>query len=107
MHILLLYTSFPLLYAAKKYMIQKLVEMCRHNLQEGINLSNACSLLEQSLIVCEGELTSKYLNVIAKHSDKFLSETELLSASRKTIEIILGSNEPRSRESLVYEFCLR
>src|SRR6218665_1941242 len=94
----------PLMYAAKKYMIPKLVELCLHNLEGIINESNACYLLEQSLVFCEEQLAAKCLNIIARHSDKFLSESELLSASRQAIEMILGL---RSRESLVYEFCLK
>jgi len=88
-------------------MIPKLVELCRRNLAEIINKSNAFYILEQSVIFCDEELASKCLNIIARHSEKFLSESELLSASREAMEVILGSNELRSRESLVYEFCLR
>jgi len=88
-------------------MIPKLAELCHHNLEKIINESNACYMLEQSVVFCDEELASKCVNIIAIHSDKFLSESELLSASRKAMEVILASNELRSRESLVYEFCLR
>src|SRR6218665_1365663 len=95
------------MYAAKKYMIPKLVEICRSNLEGIINESNACYLLEQSLVFCEEQLAAKFVNVIAELSDKLLLEKKLLSASRQAVETVLVSNELRSRESLVYEFCLQ
>jgi len=96
-----------LIYAAKKYMVPKLVEECRRCLMESLDVNNAIHLLDQSLHVDEQELQSECLRLISANATAVLTGTEIFSASRLALEAILEANTLPVRELIIYETAVK
>ena len=92
-----------LMYAAKKYMLPKLVGECRSCLLKSLDVNNVINLLELSLNLDDQQLQSECLKPISANAKAVLTEDEILSASRQALETILEIDTLPVRELIVYE----
>src|SRR6218665_1783979 len=99
-------TAAPLMYAANKYMLPKLVREWEKCLSEGLNVSNVIQVLEQTSLFIDNELMSKCLQLIDNNAKVVLTESEILSASKQTMETILNMDKLSVKEIVVYETCV-
>jgi len=99
-------TAASLMYAANKYMLQKLVKECGKCLSEGLNVDNVIQVLEQTSLFDDNELKSKCLQLIDSNAKVVLTESEILSASPQTMETILNMDKLSVKEIVLYDTCL-
>src|SRR6218665_2270288 len=99
-------TASSLLYAAKKYMVSKLVRECQNYLSGSLNVNNVIEFLEQSLLFHDDELKSKCLKLFAWNTETVLRGTEIMTASRQSMETILEMDDIPVREIVLYKTCL-
>src|SRR6218665_888020 len=99
-------TASSLLYAAKKYMVSKLVRDCQNYLSGSLNLQNVMEFLEQSLLVHDDELKSKCLKLLAGNAEAVLTGEEIMTASAQSMETILEMDNIPVREIVLYKTCL-
>ena len=78
-----------LLYVAKQYDIPDLVGRCKTYLQVNIDSSNACSLLDQTLIFEEKDLKLKCLRVISENTGNVLKSKAFLELSKNGLTAVL------------------
>ena len=95
-------TILPTLYAAKKYIMPHLAQLCVEYLKKNVDASNACLLLSHSRLFEEPELMQRCLNVIDSHArDAFQSES-FTSIDYQTLELILVRDNLRAEETVVF-----
>jgi len=92
-----------LMYAAKKYLLPKVVKECQKCFSENFNTDNVIHFLEESLLMGQSELTNDCFNLISLNSKAVLTGAEILSASREILELILLSDALPVNESVIYE----
>lgn len=92
--------------AADKYMLPKLVRECGTCVLEGLNKNNVIRILEQSLVLGDKGLTTECLKLIVLNSKSVLTGTEIMSASRQTMEAILEMDTLPSSESELFAICI-
>src|SRR5688572_19645866 len=96
-------SALYLMYAAKKYMLSKLVSECRRCLLDNLDENNVIHFLEQSFHFDHHLLQSDCLNLISLNAEAVLYGEEILSASRQAMETILEADTIRVGESVIYE----
>src|SRR6218665_3068191 len=99
-------TAAPLMYAANKYMLLKLVRDCGKCLSKGLCVDNVIHVLEQSSLFGDNELKSKCLQLITQNAKAVLTGSEILSASPQTMETILSIDKLSVKETIIYETCV-
>src|SRR6218665_805778 len=99
-------TAASLLYAAKKYMVSKLVRECQNYLSGSLSVNNVIEFLEQSLLFHDDELKSKCLKLLAWNAEAVLRGTKIMAASTQSVETILDMDNIPVREIVLYETCL-
>src|SRR6218665_939835 len=99
-------TAPSLVYAARKYMLPKLVRACCLHLSENLNVNNVIEVLEASVIIDDTELERKCLQLIVQEPRTVLTGTEILTASRLTMKIILQMDSITIEETVIYETCI-
>ena len=92
-----------LMYAAKKYMLPKVVKECQKCFSENFNTDNVIHFLEESLLMGQSELTNDCFNLISLNSKAVLTGAEIMSASRMILELILLSDALPVNELVIYE----
>ena len=101
-------TAFPLMYAAKKYLLTGLVKKCRTVLEKELSVDTVCTMLEQSLSFQEDELKKKSLTFISKCAPRVLNTEEFLCLSYDALEEIVGLDALAvTSERQVYENCVK
>jgi len=91
------------MYAAKKYMLPKLVRECGKCLSDGLNVDNVIHVLEHSLHLDDQQLQRNCLKLISANAKALLTGAEVLSASRQVLEAILEAEAIPVSESVIYE----
>jgi len=100
--------AFPLMYAAKKYLLAGLVRRCRKTLLNLLGVDNVCTVLEQSMSLDENELKAKCLEFIDSHAIRVFSREEFLHLSGDALkEIICRDTLAHTNERQVYEKCVK
>ena len=77
------------LHASKKYLLPGLTTKCTEFLSERTDPSNACTILDQSLLFNEPELAKKCLTIIKVHSKEAFSAESMVKISHSTLIKIL------------------
>nr|CAD7408547.1 unnamed protein product [Timema cristinae] len=85
-------SSCELLYAAKKYMCDGLVEECRKNISYLLDSNNVCSVFETMIDLDEQELMYYCLNVIRQKTSEVIKHPSFLNLRKETLEILLGED---------------
>ena len=83
-------TALPTLYAAKKYMMPHLAEICVEHLQEEVEPSNVCLLLSHSHLFDETELMQHCWDVIDTRTKEVFQSDDFTDVDHKTLQEMLG-----------------
>src|SRR6218665_4211257 len=94
--------ALEIMYAAKKYMLPLLVQLCSDCLQRDLTAANVCHILNQSLLFDESALKEKCLDFIVNNSSDVLQPENLQYASHQAVEAILKMDSLDEDETLVY-----
>lgn len=79
----------PTLYAAKKYMVPKLADMCVQFLEDSLSPDNVGVIYEQSLFYDEKDLVKKCSCFIETRTEDIFKSSGILEVSRSTLSKIL------------------
>ena len=77
------------LYAAKKYDVQPLVDRCRLFLKEGLDVENVCEILEQAVTFSEEILVDECIAFSKKNAAKVFNTDGLLGVSQPVLRIVV------------------
>ena len=100
-------TALPTLYAAKKYIIPHLVQLCVEYLETIVDASNACLLLSHNRILEETELMQRCLCVIDTRTEKALQADSVSEIDHQTLKQILVRDSLGAKETLVLAAAVR
>ncbi|KAL3858858.1 hypothetical protein ACJMK2_009107 [Sinanodonta woodiana] len=92
-----------LLYAAKKYAVESLVNKCVSWLKEGISVDNVCSILHQAQAFDQQDLRSKCLEFIMNNGSSVLKHPSFRNLSSECVEMVISQDELCAEEDEVYE----
>ncbi|KAL3858829.1 hypothetical protein ACJMK2_009081 [Sinanodonta woodiana] len=92
-----------LLYAAKKYAVESLVNKCVSWLKEGISVDNVCSILQQAHTFDQKDLRSKCLEFILNNGSLVLKHSSFRNLSSACVEMVVSQDELCAEEDEVYE----
>src|SRR6218665_922192 len=98
--------ALQLLYAAKKFMLPNLVQVCSDCLQRDLTAANVCHILNQSLLFDESALKEKCLDLIGNNSSEVLQPENLQNASYQTMGAILKLDSLAEDETVIYRACI-
>lgn len=95
-----------LLYLAKKYDIQTLLEKCKTYLKNNIDVNNVCTILDQAIAFDEKELSEKCMEVVSHDTLEVFKSEDFLSLSKKGLKTLLKLDRMSiSGEEDVYAAC--
>ena len=92
-----------LLHAAKKYQLSALVKRCVTFLDNELQPSNACSILNHCQFFGENELGKKCLEKIEQNTEDALASDEFLTISMETLGVLLDSNQLAMKEVDIFK----
>ncbi|XP_052782999.1 BTB/POZ domain-containing protein 6-like, partial [Mya arenaria] len=97
------------MYAAKKYDIQPLVNLCKTFLRKNIAVDNVCIILEQALMFEETNLIQLCLSFISKNVNRVFYSDTFLSMSSEALKLVLEKLQETTKlpAEQVYAFCKR
>ena len=96
-------TALPTLYAAKKYIMPHLAQLCVEYLETKVDASNACLLLRYSRLFGETELMERCLHIIDSQAHDALQSDNISGVDYQTLEQILGRDNLRADETVVFK----
>jgi len=96
-----------IMYAAKKYCVDRLTEECCAFLKTNLTIDNACTLLEQAHLCTEENLAADYLSVIMDNPEKCLQSTAFSDLCQLCVFKITDSDDLRVTEDMVYDAVMR
>ena len=94
---------FHVLYVAKKYIMPTLEAKCRIFLQENVDVSNACQILEEARGFQETALEQKYWEVLDKFTSECVESDRVLSLSHGTLMALLKRDTLMIEEIELFE----
>ena len=100
-------TAVPTLYAAKKYMMPHLAELCVEHLQEEVEPSNACLLLSHSHLFDETKLAQRCWYVIDTQTEDVFQSDDFTDIDHKTLQEILVRETLDVDETKVFDAAKR
>src|SRR6218665_108053 len=98
--------ALEIMYAAKKFMLPNLVQVCSDCLQRDLTAANVCHILNQSLLFDESALKEKCLDLIVNNSSEVLQPENLQNASYQTMGAILKLDSLAEDETVIYRACI-
>ena len=98
-----------LMYTAKKYSVQSLVDACSNFLKSEINHENVCTILEQAHLFDESELYEQCLETIFANGKAVFSRqsTDYYSLCFDCMKTLLKSDKLVMKEELIFTSCLQ
>ncbi|CAL8104092.1 unnamed protein product [Calicophoron daubneyi] len=93
---------FYVLYAAKKYLLPRLVRRCVHHLKGQITASNVCMMLDRSLFFDEEDLTRCCWRIIDVLAADVLLSPGLLTMDATNLKAMLQRDTLNCKESEVF-----
>nr|CAD7573711.1 unnamed protein product [Timema californicum] len=94
-------SSLELLYAAKKYLLEELISLCREHLfNVGLRPGNVCAVYEGVENLDEDTLSRACEEVIRRQTSEVLVEASFPNVSRSTLDFILGNSRLGVRSEL-------
>jgi len=76
------------MYAAKKYDVQPLVDRCRKFLKDGLDVENVCEILEQAVTFSEQQLVDDCVEVIKENAAEVVNTVGLLEVSQHVLRLV-------------------
>ena len=76
------------MYAAKKYDVQPLVDRCRKFLKDGLDVENVCEILEQAVTFSEQQLVDDCIAVIKENAAEVVDTVGLLKVSPPVLRLL-------------------
>src|SRR6218665_229912 len=98
--------ALEIMYAAKKYMLPLLVQLCSDCLQRDLTAANVCHILNQSLLFDESALKEKCLDLVVDKSSEVFQPENLQYASNQTMGAILKLDSLYEDETMIYNACI-
>lgn len=99
-------TVMQILYAAKKYSVQGLVDNCTRFLQVNINIDNVCCILEQAHLFDELLLYNECLDFIYDNAEDVMTLDHFSTLCATCTEDIISSDRLFVDEKVVFESML-
>ncbi|XP_045209138.2 BTB/POZ domain-containing protein 6-like [Mercenaria mercenaria] len=101
-------TVMALMYTAKKYAVQILVDKCRDYLETEINNDNVCTILEQAHLFDEQNLRNNCFTTIFSNSTDVLKSPlkDYQNLCYTCFKELLQSDKLRAREETIFMACL-
>ncbi|XP_060574090.1 BTB/POZ domain-containing protein 6-like [Ruditapes philippinarum] len=93
----------PLLYAAKKYSVNKLVRKCLEFLDKGRSPENICDILEQAHFYNENDFREKSVRYILDNAKSVLGDSTFLELCQDCVKMIITYDELQADERTVLE----
>ena len=103
-------TVIGTLYAAEKYAVKELVNLCRSYLESNINEETVCDILENSRIFSMTDLFSKCMTFIFRSkfcAEKVFESQGFLQCSRECLEILIKDDKLPLPEETVFISLIR
>ncbi|XP_021347401.1 BTB/POZ domain-containing protein 6-like [Mizuhopecten yessoensis] len=100
-------TAASVLSAARKYMVDHLVEKCETFLKTSLTTVNVCLLLELAHIYTEESLKEDFANMIARSQEDVLKSASFVDLCGVCVKSITESDDLAVEESVVYEAVMR
>jgi len=96
-----------LLYAARKYMLSSLVNLCQEQLAKTLKIDNVCTVLEQSRILDLPDLKSQCISFIGQNTREVVKTENFFQLSRDALEEVIQQDWLEfADESEVYKACV-
>lgn len=91
----------PLLYAAKKYCVQSLIDKCLNTLKKNMVPENVCTIMENAHFYGNNELKSKCFKLILQETERVFKADDLVELCNECfISIIKDDSIPVSEENV-------
>ena len=100
-------TALPLLYAAKKYLLDGLLKECVQMMQKSIEVETVCSILQQSVKFAENALRDECLQFIAITSRSVFASEGFLCLTHDVLSTVLDMATMSCSERTVFESCVK
>lgn len=97
----------PLLYAAKKYCLQSLIDKCLNTLKKHMVPENVCTIMENAHVYGNIELKSKCLNLILQETERVFDADDLVELCNKCFVSIIKDDSIAVSEENVFEAVMR
>lgn len=96
------------MYAAKKYFIDALENICRNFLKSSLAVDNACTLLNQSMVYGDESLTKECTLLILQNAQEVIAKDDFLNLSHEALVSLLQPDELIIEdESALFAACIR
>ena len=96
------------MYAAKKYLLTRLLTKCLTELEKELRADTVCTMLEQSMSFEEDEFKKTCLKFISKTTHRVFNAEEFLHLSHEALEEIVSLDALAvNSEREVYESCVK
>lgn len=82
-----------IMYAAKKYMLPGMNSKCADFLQQQVDETNVCTILDQSLAFDEHDLVEKCIKIIQYKTEVCFSAPSFMDIKLQTLSTILDSSQ--------------
>lgn len=99
--------ALDMLYAAKKYSIQGLIDVCIRCLESYMNAQNVCNILEQAYFFDELELKRKALEFIFHQPKDVMISSAFNDLTPPCLMEVIRSDELDAKEEDIFEAVLR
>lgn len=100
-------SAFPLMYAAKKYMLTGLVSKFFEEMEKSITVETVCTILDQSIFFAEDVLKEKCLSFISKVAFLVFATEGFMRLNRDILKSIASLNAVLFTEKCLFEGCVR
>ena len=94
------------MYAAKKYLVSPLIIQCRRYLEDAVNETEVCTILQQSLRFSEEELTGKCLRFVQNRTSQVFKQADATEISEEILALIAVQNKLNIDEIDLFEYCI-
>ena len=95
-----------MLFAAKKFQLQGLSDLCFKFLEAEMNTDNVCRIMEQAHIYSESVLYDKCLRFINFHGNEVLTKPTFGELCSECVDKIIRPNDLNADEDKVFEGCM-
>ena len=96
------------MYAARKYLIDGLVDKCKTYLETEMSPNNVCVILNHCILYDENELMEKCMEVIHNHTEDVLNSDDFLNCSNEGLHKVVLSDELSCvAEVDIYRACVK
>jgi len=92
-----------IMYASKKYMLPGLTSVCTKYLDQSVDLTNACLILNQSISFDEKELTEKCFKIIDSKTEEAFASDDFANLDKRVMEILIARDTLKIKEISLFE----